>query len=411
MPFLSKLFSSEPPEQRELSQRKATVEDLNIEVAQRELDLATLRGELQAFRAEYYRRLGVLYQDKDRLSALVARLLASLEPENADRQAQALDAQAQAQATEQEVEQEFNNGNSEPAPFAPSAELKAAYRQAAKIMHPDRANSDEDRAYRTEMMAKVNVAYEAMNLDALVQQVNEFKAQADIGGGVGRELVLIIRQEAALRERLTHIDSEIEALRNNEISHLKSQVAQARDDGRDLLDEMAARVAAEIGALQKQSEELKAMVADSAQQREVDVVNGQTPTPQDNNRNGSSAAHIHRTDRGEFVRSKSELVVANVFHALGLDYHYERTIIGRNTGGKRLPDFVFISAQDELIVWEHLGMLSVPEYLERWRVKQKWYEDNGFIPGVNLFTSRDQADGSLDSQVVRKQALLLKTLL
>lgn len=132
MPFLSKLFSSEPPEQRELSQRKATVEDLNIEVAQRELDLATLRGELQAFRGEYYRRLGVLYQDKDRLSALVARLLASLEPENADRQAQALDAQSQAQATEQEVEQEFNNGNSEPAPFAPSAELKAAYRQAAK---------------------------------------------------------------------------------------------------------------------------------------------------------------------------------------------------------------------------------------------------------------------------------------
>ena len=131
--------------------------------------LATLRGELQAFRGEYYRRLGVLYQYKDRLSALVARLLASLEPENADRQAQALDAQSQAQATEQEMEQEFNNGNSEPAPFAPSAELKAAYRQAAKIMHPDRANNDEDRAYRTEMIAKVNVAYEAMTIEASAQ--------------------------------------------------------------------------------------------------------------------------------------------------------------------------------------------------------------------------------------------------
>jgi peptidoglycan hydrolase CwlO-like protein len=407
--FLNTLFSKETPEQRELAARTASVETLQTNVAQRELDLATLRGELQSFKTMYYQRVGGLYRERDRLTAEVAQLLASFEPTNEARFTAAKEATEQAQATEDEI-----NGaasDQEAAPFKPSNDLKSAYRQAAKMMHPDRAVNDEDRVYRNEMMAKVNVAYERMDINTLSNLVNEFHAEANIGGGIGRELVMLIRQEAALKDRLTAIDAEIASQHNDELSKLKTHCETEVETGNHPIDALVNALQTEIDALNTQAAELKKMADDQAADREAQVLAGETRTPTEHDMQNASGVHIHRTDRGDFVRSKSELVVANVLHALGLHYHYERKIEGRNTGGKMLPDFVFISSKDELFVWEHLGMLDKPEYRERWDIKRRWYEDNGFVQGVNFFVSRDESDGSLDSQVIRKIALLVKAML
>lgn len=412
MTFLSDLFSGETPEQRELAKRREDIETLQTEVAQKELDFATLRAELQSFRVTYYRQVGDLYRERDTLSAKIALLMAALQTDEAALIESAVQAAAQAQATDDEVNEHANqDANIEGTPFEPSAELKAAYRQAAKLMHPGRASNEKDQVYRNEMMGKANVAYERMDLDALVKLVLEFKAEADIGGGIGRELVLMIRQEAKLRERMIEIDHVIELLAQDALMNMRKQVISAHTEGRDLLNELANKLNEEINTLQARAAELQNLVDEAELERVTRVVEGFTPTPMDKGRQDATAAHIHRTERGEFVRSKSELVVSNVFHALGMDYHYEMKITGRHTGGTMLPDFVFITTKDELIVWEHLGMLDKPEYKKRWRVKQQWYEDNDFIMGVNLFVSRDQADGSLDSQVLRKQALLVKALL
>jgi hypothetical protein len=50
---------------------------------------------------------------------------------------------------------------------APSAELKALYRTAARRFHPDLAEDDADRERRTELMARVNAAYGARDADVL----------------------------------------------------------------------------------------------------------------------------------------------------------------------------------------------------------------------------------------------------
>lgn len=413
--ILNSIFSRESPEQRELSQRQAQLESLNHQVAERELELATRRGELHAFRAEYYKRLGALYVERDKLASDVAARLAALEPQNVARDTSAAEARERASATEDEVHDQTADGSADAAPFKPSDELKAAYRQAAKMMHPDRAASDEDRTYRNEMMAKVNVAYERMDLETLVRAVNEFHSESSLGSGIGKELVLVIRQEALLRDRLTAITQELAAIEMDETIRLKVRCEDARQQmGRDLLAEMASALKVEIAQLQLRADELAALVADHEAAHAAAVFNGQTATPHAHTGDAAankSGSHIHRTDRGDFVRSKSELVIANVLNALGLDYRYEEKIVGRVTGGKMLPDFVFITSRDELIVWEHLGMLDKPEYRERWGVKRQWYEDNDFVQGVNFFVSRDQDDGSLDSHVIRKIALLVKTLI
>jgi hypothetical protein len=49
-------------------------------------------------------------------------------------------------------------------------------------------------------------------------------------------------------------------------------------------------------------------------------------------------AHIHRTDRGEMVRSKSELLIANKLHERRIDYVYEQPL-SVSQSRTRVPDF------------------------------------------------------------------------
>jgi hypothetical protein len=53
---------------------------------------------------------------------------------------------------------------------------------------------------------------------------------------------------------------------------------------------------------------------------------------------------IHRTARGELVRSKSEVIIANLLHALDIAYAYEQPFVGRE-GTVRYPDFTIEDAE------------------------------------------------------------------
>jgi len=113
-------------------------------------------------------------------------------------------------------------------------------------------------------------------------------------------------------------------------------------------------------------------------------------------------ALIHRTRKGIAVRSKSEVVVADVLDALGISYQYEQPLYSRaDPKDFRLPDFT-VSFEGDVFYWEHLGMLNVPSYREAWERKQKWYEENGFAD--RLITSQDGPDGSIDAAKIEQTA-------
>lgn len=112
---------------------------------------------------------------------------------------------------------------------------------------------------------------------------------------------------------------------------------------------------------------------------------------------------IHRTSRGEAVRSKSEVIIANLLHAKKIDYHYESPL---DLGGVvKYPDFT-VEDDDTGVTyyWEHCGLLHDPAYRRRWEDKQQWYRENGILPfdeggGARgtLIVTRDQPDGGIDS--------------
>jgi hypothetical protein len=115
---------------------------------------------------------------------------------------------------------------------------------------------------------------------------------------------------------------------------------------------------------------------------------------------------IHLTSRGEAVRSKSEVIIANLLHAKRLDYHYEHPL--EIDGVVKYPDFT-IEDDDAGITyyWEHCGMLQDPEYRRRWETKKNWYKENGILPvdegggpKGTLIVTRDSADGGIDSPLI-----------
>lgn len=113
---------------------------------------------------------------------------------------------------------------------------------------------------------------------------------------------------------------------------------------------------------------------------------------------------IHRTRRGLAVRSKSEVIVADALTQAGLEFEYERRLIGGD-GSVRYPDFTIEDAETGMrVYWEHLGMLADPDYQRRWRDKLTWYRAQGILPfsegggaSGTLVTSQDSANGGIDS--------------
>lgn len=81
---------------------------------------------------------------------------------------------------------------------------------------------------------------------------------------------------------------------------------------------------------------------------------------------------IHQTADGNFVRSKSEVIIANLLHAAGMNYRYEEPL--HYDGGKILPDFTIYLSNGRKIFWEHIGMLGVEDYDRRWAEKLNVYE-------------------------------------
>jgi hypothetical protein len=115
-------------------------------------------------------------------------------------------------------------------------------------------------------------------------------------------------------------------------------------------------------------------------------------------------SHVHRTARGEMVRSKSEVIVANLLHAHGIEYAYERELVMPDDS-KRSPDFTIPSLGKRTVYWEHLGMLDKQGYRADWEAKKEWYESHGVLPwnegggtaGVLVYSSEGDDGAGIDS--------------
>ena len=107
------------------------------------------------------------------------------------------------------------------------------------------------------------------------------------------------------------------------------------------------------------------------------------------------------TSRGEAVRSKSEVIIANILYDLGIPYRYEQEL-NLPRFGKVHPDFTVLKMpQRETVIWEHFGMMDDPEYCAQTLRKISAYERAGYLPGKTLITTFESASVPLDARVVK----------
>ena len=90
------------------------------------------------------------------------------------------------------------------------------------------------------------------------------------------------------------------------------------------------------------------------------------------------------TDKGERVRSKSELLIANELYRADVAYRYEYPVYIK-VFGTIYPDFMILSKKKQKeICWEHFGRMDDPEYAQKAIQKIAAYEENGYVIGENL---------------------------
>jgi hypothetical protein len=112
------------------------------------------------------------------------------------------------------------------------------------------------------------------------------------------------------------------------------------------------------------------------------------------------AGKIHQALTGDMVRSKSEVIIANMLHERGITFWYERPLTATD-GSMYLPDFT-LQVGGERYFWEHLGLLSKPEYEQHWKAKEDWYKAH--FPG-RLYTTTEGESLSRDAEAIIEQIL------
>ena len=101
------------------------------------------------------------------------------------------------------------------------------------------------------------------------------------------------------------------------------------------------------------------------------------------------------------VRSKSEVLIANIYYELGIPYKYECPIVLEN-GITRYPDFTLLDiAHHRTVYHEHLGIIEDPEYRKAALLKLREYRDNGIYAGKNLILTSETAYAPFDSEEFR----------
>lgn len=110
------------------------------------------------------------------------------------------------------------------------------------------------------------------------------------------------------------------------------------------------------------------------------------------------------TDQGERVRSKSEIIIANILRKNGVPYRYEKPHKIQGLGVV-YPDFTVLDVKHRReVLWEHLGMMDDPLYAQAAVRKLTAYALAGYYPGERLVLTWETGEQPLNMKVVQKTA-------
>ena len=110
--------------------------------------------------------------------------------------------------------------------------------------------------------------------------------------------------------------------------------------------------------------------------------------------------HTYTTARGEVVRSKSEVIIADTLAHHKVPYRYEFPLTLKK-GNTIHPDFLCLNVRTRKeFYWEHFGLMDSADYMEATLHKLKTYNENGILHGKNLLFTVESASCPLNTRQV-----------
>lgn len=230
------------------SSRRAESELLAQELADLELELATAQAEIADFTDRYHELVGSRLAQLDAVQAELAARQAAANSDDLDASRRADAARQQAQSSQEEHQRYTERRREAAEPFRADGDLRKLFRSIAQKVHPDRASNESDRAWRTQLMSEANRAYRANDRTAL-EEVLALWAEGQ-RGSVDMSADACAQEVARLKRRIAEIEGELKKLFASRLYELYTAAGIARRVGRDLLQEMADRLDADIAATQ-----------------------------------------------------------------------------------------------------------------------------------------------------------------
>ena len=109
-----------------------------------------------------------------------------------------------------------------------------------------------------------------------------------------------------------------------------------------------------------------------------------------------------QTKKGDMVRSKSEVFIANALYMNRVPYRYESKLDLAGYG-IFFPDFLIYHPRlFKLYYWEHFGMMDDEDYSHKAYRKLEIYTRNGIVPMDNLIATDETRTNPLDPGIVEK---------
>ena len=109
----------------------------------------------------------------------------------------------------------------------------------------------------------------------------------------------------------------------------------------------------------------------------------------------------HYSNKGERVRSKSEVMIADALAQAGLPYRYECPLM-LGTAVVH-PDFTILRREDRKeLFWEHLGRMDDAGYVMKNLSKIRLYEQNGIMPGIDLILTMETSQQPINLSVIKQ---------
>ncbi len=115
----------------------------------------------------------------------------------------------------------------------------------------------------------------------------------------------------------------------------------------------------------------------------------------------------YETEQGDVVRSKSEVIIANILYQNQKDilYKYEKPLEVMENGRMKIiyPDFTILNIHTgKVTYWEHAGRMDDPHYADEFVRKINTYIVNDLLPGRDVVLTFESQNNALDISAVKR---------